>query len=91
MKLQYKTGKDLVAANALLRLYIQDSQEKIGLNPDWPLLVLHTKDKCFPSGTTNITKILSSKTNTFLLKHMAPYIASSLVGPQSLMYLPTKE
>ena len=56
MLIQYKSGAKLAMADALSRLYVCASRGENGLDSDWPLLVLQTKDKGFPPGTTDITK-----------------------------------
>ncbi|KAJ9057650.1 hypothetical protein DSO57_1020522 [Entomophthora muscae] len=56
MLVQYKPGAKLAMADALSRLYVRASIGENELDPDWPLLVLRTKDKGFPAGTTDITK-----------------------------------
>ncbi|KAJ9062733.1 hypothetical protein DSO57_1007644 [Entomophthora muscae] len=52
----YKPGPELAMADALLHLYVRDTRGNNGLNPDWPLLAIQTKDKGFPPGNTDITK-----------------------------------
>ncbi|KAJ9050299.1 hypothetical protein DSO57_1015690 [Entomophthora muscae] len=56
MLIQYKPGAELSMADALSRLYVCASRGENGLSPDWPLLVIQTKDERVSPGTTNITK-----------------------------------
>ncbi|KAJ9052387.1 hypothetical protein DSO57_1034638 [Entomophthora muscae] len=56
MLIQYKPGAKLVMEDTLSRLYVCAIRGENGLDPDWPLLVLKTKDEGFPPGTTNMTK-----------------------------------
>ncbi|KAJ9062765.1 hypothetical protein DSO57_1007121 [Entomophthora muscae] len=56
MLIQYKPGAEIAMTDALSHLYVCASRRENGLDPDWPLLVLQTKDKGFPPGTADITK-----------------------------------
>ena len=90
MLIQYKPGAELAMADTLSRLYVRASQGENGLNPDWPLLVLRTKDKGFPPGTTDITKETVIK-NEHLFADVYRTLNRKMSDGTTIPYIPTHQ
>ncbi|KAJ9089605.1 hypothetical protein DSO57_1011204 [Entomophthora muscae] len=90
MLIQYKPRAKFAMADALSHLYVRASRGKNGLNPDWPLLVLHTKDKGFPAGTTNITRETVIK-NEHLFANVYGTLHRKMSDGTTIPYIPTHQ
>ncbi|KAJ9066822.1 hypothetical protein DSO57_1005785 [Entomophthora muscae] len=90
MLIQYKPGPELAIADALLCLYVRATRGENGLSPDWPLLVLRTKDKGFPPDTTNITKktVIKSK---HLFAEVYGTLHRKMSNGTTIPYIPTHQ
>ncbi|KAJ9067014.1 hypothetical protein DSO57_1003720 [Entomophthora muscae] len=60
--IKYKSGKELVTAEALSQLYIASITGDNGLDPDWPMLYLCPETTCYKAlNPVTISKLKDNK------------------------------
>ena len=62
-KLTYRPGRELLQANALSHIYVQELQSDGSLNPDWPMYYALMKNNIYPTNVLNKTleKLVKNK------------------------------
>ena len=62
-KLTYRPGRELLQADALSRIYVQELQSNGSLDPDWPMYYALMKNDIYPTDVSNKTleKLVKNK------------------------------
>ena len=62
-KLTYRPGRELLQADALSRIYVQELQSDGSLDPDWPMYYALMKNDIYPTDVSNKTleKLVKNK------------------------------
>ena len=65
-KLTYHPGRELLQANALSCIYVQELQSDGSLDPDWPMYYALIKNNIYPTNVLNRTleKLIKNKSNS---------------------------
>ena len=62
-RLTYRPGRELLHANALSRIYVQEIQSDGSIDPDWPMYYALLKNNIYPTDVSNKTleKLVNNK------------------------------